>query len=78
MSLVADMRSPRLWQLWNSEYRYGSDAADEGFVVRTEHGWALHRRGIRPQAQSVYDSLDEAFSAAGVERRTREARRADL
>lgn len=75
MSLVADMRSPHLWQLWNSEYSYGSDAANEGFVVRTEHGWALHRRGIRSHAQNVYQSLDDALHAAGVVRRTRHERR---
>lgn len=70
MTLVADMRSPHLWHLWNSEYAYGTDASNEGFIVRTEHGWALHRRGTRTRGQGVYQTLDDAFEAAGVKRRS--------
>lgn len=70
MMLVADMRSPHLWHLWNSAYAAGSDAADEGFIVRTDDGWALHRRGTPPVAVSTYPTLDDAFEAAGVRRRT--------
>lgn len=72
MTLVADMRSPHLWHLWSSEYAYGSDAAHEGFAVRTVDGWALHRRAIPPVAASIHPTLDDAFEAAGVQRRTHE------
>jgi hypothetical protein len=69
MTLMADMRSPRLWHLWNTSYRYGSDASDEGFILRTEQGWALHQRGGRAPLRDTYPTLDDALNAAGVEQR---------
>jgi hypothetical protein len=71
MALVAEMQSPHLWRLWNTGYGYGSDAADEGFILRTEDGWALHRRGGRAPLQCVYATLDDAMSAAGISRASR-------
>ena len=68
MTLAADMRSPHLWHLWNTQYRYGTDAADEGFVLRTENGWALHKRGRTGRLQGTYPTLQDALTAAGVSR----------
>jgi hypothetical protein len=68
MALVADMQSPHLWRLWNTTYGYGSDAGDEGFVLRTEHGWALHRRGGQARLPSVFPTLEDALRSAGASR----------
>ena len=74
MAVIADMQSPHLWRLWNSTYAYGSDAAEEGFILRTEGGWSLHRRGGQAGPKCVYPTLEDAMRAAGVSRRPRHQR----
>lgn len=70
MSIVVERRSDRLWHLWNTDYGgRGVDAADEGFILRTRDGWALHESGRRGRVRGIYSTLEEAMQAGQVDRR---------
>ncbi len=70
MSIVAQRRSGVLWHLWNTDYLgCGPEASDEGFILRTDQGWALHASGRRARLRDTYSSLEEAMRAGRVDRR---------